>query len=613
MSAAAFIKTYRRFGLIATLQDLVISIINRFLTLRILVIYLKESPVAGLDSPPDIDIHVMPDDELTNYADRSGYELPSKFLHEANTNGDECFGAFINGELCGYAWYATRPSKSAEESTAAFNPEYAYAYKNLTLPIHRGRNLQKLIKEFTFDYYRRRGKKGIIVAIDSLNFSSRASTAGAGAHAIGYWLYAKRKNWFGGFGSPGTRRFGFRLVSTPASVDTIKAAPPIRIEKITSIEQLLGMHGQAYSTLIAGLLNGLSLPYCPEWMRSVAPLYLASNKRLFFLLAWRGSELIGVAPLMIEQKGLAAGRLRRLYFWGGIQGTLNNMTGDFLIPDTDNITPCLQAFKNYLYGASSKHWDFLELSYFSQASKNLPAFLQVFPHAASKTESMQTFIIDLPASFQEYCDGLPRKPFSDTKRCRRKLYESGASIEICQLQTLSPEVIAELSTRHNQRQDELRTRGAARYSIFHQPRERKAFLELLERAAASGMTRHYLLKINNKLAAFFINFVTQDTLHLFLTAFDTEYSEFAPTKVLLLHVCENELVNLHTRRINLSTGESRYKREFSTQIVDNQHIELITPYLPGKVRYRLWQGLREFKGNINQLRAQLTTKSQVEA
>src|SRR5690606_12212213 len=111
---------------------------------------------------------------------------------------------------------------------------------------------------------------------------------------------------------------------------------------------------------------------------------------------------------------------------------------------------------------------------------------------------------DLCRSFDDFCDKLPRKPLSDIKRCRRKLNETGASVEVLEINALDDDLIEQLAQLHNARQNYHRSNGAKRYSLFERPRDNAAFRDLLKSDPA--FTRHYLLKINGKIASFFLGF-----------------------------------------------------------------------------------------------------------
>ena len=219
MPLNGFAKKLRRFGVLAAMHHLSISVINRIIKLRVLVIYVKQTSLPLKPYPNDILIRLLTNHELKTIADTPGLELPECFIDEAIANGDECFGAFIQNELSAYGWYATQPSKSADETIAVFNSDYVYTYKDLTLPSQRGHGVQKLIKEFTFEHYHQQGKRGIIVGIDSINFSSRASIEGSGALKVGYCAYIKRGSQLINLRSNGAKRFGFKLINPSDAVN----------------------------------------------------------------------------------------------------------------------------------------------------------------------------------------------------------------------------------------------------------------------------------------------------------------------------------------------------------------------------------------------------------
>lgn len=211
VNLSAYERVLRRFGPVALVHDALVAAVNKLVFFRLLIIYFVSERGAVVTPPPDLDIHRMTASELEPHRDAPALELPGYFLREASENGDECFGAFIDGELCGYAWYALKASTSSRGVTTHFAPDTAYAYKNLTLDAFRGRGIQKWIKWYCLDHYLARGKRGIIVAIESQNFASRRSTKGSGARVVGFWPFAMGKGWYWGAGTPGCRAVGYRL------------------------------------------------------------------------------------------------------------------------------------------------------------------------------------------------------------------------------------------------------------------------------------------------------------------------------------------------------------------------------------------------------------------
>src|SRR5690606_15459922 len=145
MAFTSYRNVLDRYGVWACIQDIFISALNKLVFFRVLLIYVKDRP-SQIEVPHDINIHILSEGELVTYANNRDLELPTDFLRAAAANRDVCIGAFVGGNLCAYAWYAISPPTFADGTTALFSNEYAYAYKNLTLPALRGRGVQKFIK-----------------------------------------------------------------------------------------------------------------------------------------------------------------------------------------------------------------------------------------------------------------------------------------------------------------------------------------------------------------------------------------------------------------------------------------------------------------------------------
>jgi hypothetical protein len=214
MNLGVYRQIFRRFGAWAVLHGLVLAILGKLVKSQLLVVYvIDEEPRPT--TPEGLEIHVLTPEELEPYVDRAEYELPRWFVEAAGRNGDECLGAFADGELCGFVWYATQPTDFDNGFTAECHRDYAYGYKGLTLPLSRGRSVQKAIQRYAGGHYRQRGKRGTLVAIDSVNFASRRATVGAGGRRVGYFAWFRP---FGGvrtWSSRGCRAYGFRMYRTP--------------------------------------------------------------------------------------------------------------------------------------------------------------------------------------------------------------------------------------------------------------------------------------------------------------------------------------------------------------------------------------------------------------
>ncbi|MDQ2075200.1 hypothetical protein [Marinimicrobium sp. ABcell2] len=189
-------KIYKRFGLIAALHDLIISSIGKFSRFGLLYIYVHRENTATGKQPEGLTLRPIERQELENYVAQYNTHMTLKSINKSLQNNDVCIGAFINDELCSYAWFAEQPSVCSFGLVTTFSKNYAYTYDNFTFPKHRGKGLQPWIKNYALDFYKKQGREGIITAIYSNNFSSRRATASAGARVAGYFIYFIGKKFY---------------------------------------------------------------------------------------------------------------------------------------------------------------------------------------------------------------------------------------------------------------------------------------------------------------------------------------------------------------------------------------------------------------------------------
>ena len=215
MNVAVYKELAQRFGVRAFAQSAALAAVGKVTEMQVFAVYLLEVGV-GTEVPSGVEIRIVTAQDFERYVDEPGLELPRSLLREAIPNGDICVGAFTDGVLAAYAWYATKPAQFESGLTAECAPSYAYAYKNFTRPAARGRSLQKWIKKAALAHYLRVGKRGIVAAVDMANHISRRSLEGAGARQVGYFVCWRVAGRVLSAGTPGSRRVGFRQYGTVA-------------------------------------------------------------------------------------------------------------------------------------------------------------------------------------------------------------------------------------------------------------------------------------------------------------------------------------------------------------------------------------------------------------
>ena len=140
-----------------------------------------------------------------------------------------------------------------------------------------------------------------------------------------------------------------------------------------------------------------------EWLYSWWNVY-SEHKKLCLITAWRGSELVGIAPLMLEKKGKFGVGLRVLTSLGTPQSDVGGFiyrTGDFEV---------VNSLFDYLVQNRSQ-WGIIELNEFLGSSLEQTVVKQKFIHVHSRIidEIKQHYHIPLEGNWESYQKSLPKK------------------------------------------------------------------------------------------------------------------------------------------------------------------------------------------------------------
>ena len=162
---------------------------------------------------------------LREFRRDSANDLSEKFLEEALSKGDECFGLLAGDTLAAYGWYSRGPTR-IDPPGLVFHPgeRHVYMYKGFTHLAHRGRRLHAIGMTLALQDYLARGFQGLVSYVESNNFSSLNSVVRTGYQGFGTIVVARP---FGGFvthASAGCRARGVRVApALPGAVPRVGA------------------------------------------------------------------------------------------------------------------------------------------------------------------------------------------------------------------------------------------------------------------------------------------------------------------------------------------------------------------------------------------------------
>lgn len=389
--------------------------------------------------------------------------------------------------------------------------------------------------------------------------------------------------------------------SPVAASTSVASSAGLRITTAHRPDDLV-VHAAAYEALLARVPDGRGLFYQIDWLRTLAPTYLLPGRRMHFLLAWRDDRLVGVAPMVIDQRPWSRGHVRRLSFWGGVPGSMR-LEGDFLVPDPADVGPCMRAFVAQLLSAGSPV-DYVDLHYFREVSPAQAAFEAASGLRAVQTEDMVSHWARLAPTFEDYCATLKKSTLGKVMN-RVRATERDLGAELVCVSRLSEGELAQIEALHVQRQRELQGRGRERHSLFENPAERQRYHALLEQAAADGTARHYLLKSrDDRVIAFALCFHYGRTLFFHLTAFDSAHAKYEPGRVLMLLKIQAEIARGDTDHIDMLPGTTKIKEDFGNHVFTHRRYGAVnTASTVSRLKCAFWlaqtavlQKLRDLRG-----------------
>ncbi|WP_428266888.1 hypothetical protein [Haliangium sp.] len=163
--------------------------------------------------PDGYEGHFMSFDELREHSRVAANDMDEEFLRRAEGRSDRCYGVFHGDELANYCWYTNRPFDINEHLTVHFDPRYAFVYKCLTQPAHRGKRLHGVAMARAAYAFGDDGGLGIIAYVETRNYPSLRSGRKMGHHEFGVVRVGKVGGRYRSWASPGCAAYGFYVAT----------------------------------------------------------------------------------------------------------------------------------------------------------------------------------------------------------------------------------------------------------------------------------------------------------------------------------------------------------------------------------------------------------------
>jgi GNAT superfamily N-acetyltransferase len=168
-------------------------------------------PGASQEARPGLVVRLAPESELAACATDPALELSAPRIREAFRRGDVCVGAFLEGKLVGYVWFAYRTAQHVKGVWVDFPDEAIYRYKSFVRPEHRGKRIAALLYHRADEIFERAGRRYVLLCIETHNYASIAAATRGGATPLGWFAYWQAGRRLFALCSRGVERAGLRF------------------------------------------------------------------------------------------------------------------------------------------------------------------------------------------------------------------------------------------------------------------------------------------------------------------------------------------------------------------------------------------------------------------
>ena len=148
-------------------------------------IYLRRLAGQGPTGPSGIEVRAVAEEELLAQLHEPELELPEDSARASYRRGEICAGAFRDGRLLGYCWYAFAPAPHVGGIDVTFPSDAVYAYRAFVREDSRGFGLGQLLFAFDHPAFHARGRESVVYCIETHNYPSIHAATRAGARAVG--------------------------------------------------------------------------------------------------------------------------------------------------------------------------------------------------------------------------------------------------------------------------------------------------------------------------------------------------------------------------------------------------------------------------------------------
>ena len=363
----------------------------------------------------------------------------------------------------------------------------------------------------------------------------------------------------------------------------------IQIKQIGDDESFVNLNEQWSWLLAKSPTQSAFLTW--EWSYSWWNVYHA-NKRLRLITAWRGSELAGIAPFMLERRGKFGMGLRVLASLGAPQRDI----GGFIYRARD--TEVVDRLFGFLADEQSE-WDIIEFHEFPGSCYEQAVLKQKFsPDRLPRIdETKKHYYLPLEGNWESYQKSLPKKFRYNLGRAVRLAEEIG-EVEFKHFsgESLNEDVIQTI----------VEINQYSHYPRLYKLPIEQAFLRALaQRMKQSNWLGAYLLFVNKQPVAYEYGFHFKGRFEDWRAGFDTRLSSNISIGKALAKMVIQTCYDQANTEVDFLRGDEPYKLEWKPAARDYVNTRLFNRRALRAIAAYQW--LTAIKPRIKQFRARKST------
>lgn len=371
------------------------------------------------------------------------------------------------------------------------------------------------------------------------------------------------------------------LVSLGEHTDVAPAAAQLKSDIVVSIEGIRAL-ARDYEHLYR--VTGNALPFAlHDWHLAWCEHFLHHNAQsheqlLFHVLRNGGGECIALVPLVCTRRRLGPLKLATVDLVGMDPG-LTEIRTPLIKPGYER--SAVRVVHESL--AQIGGWDWMQWSRISGALAEAVG-CEVTPQWR---EVSRDYVLDLPASWQEFHAGLRRNVRESVRHCYNSLRRDRHTFEFVVARTREEvrQALDRFLVLHTLRAD--MPWGPKHPNFFTTPSLRDFLYDVCDRLAARDVVRVFQLRVGSEIVASRIAFVVGDSVYLYYSGFDPTWARYSVMTTTIVEAFRYAIAN-GMKTVNLSLNTERSKLRWGPRLIEFQTALVRRGYIGSRLLYRAY-------------------------